>query len=172
MKESNTMKNKITEEQFREKYNLYAKELFRISLGYTRNKEDSEDILQNVFLKFISKERNFKTLADEKYWLIRVTINQSIDFVKSYYHKKIVLNDDIVLRISEKNSNYQIIEDIYYYLEKMPKKYKDILILHYFDDLSVIDISRILNISESAVKMRLKRARDYLKRKMEERKNV
>ncbi len=166
------MKSIITEEQFREKYNLYSKELFRISLGYTRSKQDSEDILQNVFLKYLKKERNFKTLNDEKYWLIRVTINESIDFMKSCYQKRIVLNEEIVLQSPDQNSNNKIIDDIYYHLKEMPKKYREILILYYFDDLSIFDISKVLNASESAVKMRLKRARDYLKNKMEESNNV
>lgn len=68
---------KISEEEFSKKYNMYSQLLFNISYGYTHNKEDAEDILQE-FMKYIKLNPSFPSEQEEKYLLIRVTINASI----------------------------------------------------------------------------------------------
>ena len=92
---------RMTEEQFELKYQMYSQDLFNVAYGYTRSIQDSEDIVQNVFIKLLQYDKEFKTSNDEKYWLIRVTINESINFVKSSYKKKIVLNEEIVRSTSD-----------------------------------------------------------------------
>lgn len=93
---------RMTEEQFELKYQMYSQDLFNVAYGYTRNVQDAEDIVQNVFIKLLQYEYSFRTNNDEKYWLIRVTINESINFVKSSHKKKIVLDEDIVRSTSDK----------------------------------------------------------------------
>ena len=159
---------RMTEEQFEEKYYLYSQELFNIAYGYTRNVQETEDIVQNVFIKFLQCNKRFETSNDELYWLIRVTINESINFVKSSHKKKIVLNDDIVHSTSDQTKekvDKALIEEI---VKILPEKYKTIIILFYFDNLKTAQISKLLNLPEPTVRKRLERGRNILKSKMEE----
>ena len=85
---------KISEKQFDYAYKEYAKELLYIAYGYTRNKEDSIDIMQNAYVALLESNKKFESNEHIKYFLIRVTINESINFVKSYFHKKVINNND------------------------------------------------------------------------------
>ncbi len=158
---------RMTEEQFELKYQMYSQDLFNVAYGYTRSIQDAEDIVQNVFIKLLQYEKEFKTSNDEKYWLIRVTINESINFVKSSYKKKIVLNEEIVRSTSDQTKENTDKEYLKYFVNELPDKYKSVVILFYFENLKTVEISELLKISEAAVRKRLERARDILKKKME-----
>lgn len=158
---------RMTEEQFEQKYSLYSQDLFNIAYGYTRCVQDAEDIVQNVFIKLLQNNKIFNTINDEKYWLIRVTINESINFVKSSHKKKIVLDEDIVRSTSDKTKENIDKDNIRFFIEQLPEKYKVVLILFYFENMKTVEISNLLDISEAAVRKRLERARDILKKKME-----
>ena len=162
--------HKISKEKFEEKYKLYSQELMNISFGYTRNKDDSLDVIQNVFYKFFNYNKTFPTLNDEKYWLIRVTINESKDLLRKKT-RITILDENEIDTISFKNNTDQERLKLYKLTEKveqLPEKYRVVTILYYYDSLSVNEIMKILNLSESAVKKRLERARTMLRKEMEE----
>lgn len=162
--------HKISKEEFEEKYKLYSQELMNISFGYTRNKDDSLDVIQNVFYKFFNYNKTFPTLNDEKYWLIRVTINESKDLLRKKT-RITILDENEIDTISFKNNTDQERLKLYKLTEKveqLPEKYRVVTILYYYDSLSVNEIMKILNLSESAVKKRLERARTMLRKEMEE----
>ena len=162
--------HKISKEEFEEKYKIYSQELMNISFGYTRNKDDSLDVIQNVFYKFFNYNKTFPTLNDEKYWLIRVTINESKDLLRKKT-RITILDENEIDTISFKNNTDQERLKLYKLTEKveqLPEKYRVVTILYYYDSLSVNEIMKILNLSESAVKKRLERARTMLRKEMEE----
>lgn len=158
----------LSRERFEKIYKLYSQELINISYGYTKNFDDSFDIVQNAFYKLFTSNKKFKTNNDEKYWLIRVTINESKDFLRK--KKKTTLVDTEILDTIQKDSknNNEKIQLLKMLIRKLPEKYKFVIILHYYDLLPIKEISIILNISENAVKKRLERARKMLKEEMEE----
>lgn len=158
---------RMTEEQFEQKYNRYSQDLFNVAYGYTRCVQDAEDIVQNVFIKLLQYEKTFNTTNDEKYWLIRVTINESINFVKSSYKKKIILNEEIVRLTSDQNKENNDKEILKYFVDMLPEKYKVVVILYYYENMKTVEISNLLKISEVAIRKRLERAREILKKKME-----
>ena len=92
-------------EYFNERYNMFKSELYSISYGYTMNKDDAEDVVQDVFMKYLKLHKEFPTLNDEKYYLIRMTINESLNLIKK--RKKIVYDDEVISytpdNLSEKN---------------------------------------------------------------------
>lgn len=157
----------LTEEQFEEKYNLYSQELMNISYGYTKNRDDSLDVIQNVFYKFFNNKIVFPSLVDEKRWLIRVTINECKDLLRK--KKKITFIDEETINTIQKeeydkNERSKLLEKI----DNLPSKYKVVIILFYYDLQSIKDIAIILKLSETAVKKRLERARNMLKKEMED----
>ncbi len=157
---------KITEQQFDYVYNEYAKEILNIAYGYTKNKEDSIDIMQNAYVALLKTNKSFESSEHIKYFLIRVTINESINFLKSHQYKRVIKNNEFVMNIPNKED--ELPYDLSKIVSILPEKYKTIIILHYYDDMKIKDISKILKISESAVKKRLERARNLIKEKIEE----
>ena len=145
----------MTEKEFEEKYKLYNKMLYSIIYGYTLNVDDAKDILQDVFIKYINMDKRFDSLDSEKYYLIRMTINMC----NNYYRM-----NKIIIRTSndyqdDKGSNYLLKRII----KELPQKYKEVIILYYYDSYDIKTIASILKLSESAVKKRLERARNKIK---------
>mgnify|MGYP001420208334 CR=1 FL=1 len=127
------------------------------------NKDDCEDILQEAFIKLCYHAPDFETDENEKRWIIRITINLCKNHVKNYWNKKkasIEDLDDYFYQEDEKKIMLDVIN--------LPAKYKACILLYYIAGYKISEIADILNISESAVKMRLKRGRDLLKIEMED----
>ena len=153
---------KISQEQFDFVYKEYAKELLQIAYGYTKNNEDSIDIMQNAYIAVLESNKGFESNEHIKYFLIRVTINESINFVKSYSKKKVLCNNDIIMNIPETKKD-ELPYDISEIVNTLPEKYKTIIVLYYYDGMKIKDISKVLKMKESAVKKRLERARNLVK---------
>lgn len=158
------MDKRDLEKEFDAKYNDYGKMLFKIAFLYVGNSADAEDILQDVFVKYLSGSYSFKDGNHEKAWFIRVTQNKSIDFLKRKGRKNISLDDISTFTYEKSSDSVDIIKEIL----ALPEKYKSSVILYYYNDYSVEEISKILKISKSAVKMRLKRSREILKTELED----
>lgn len=157
---------KISEQQFDYVYNEYAKELFNIAYGYTRNRDDSIDIMQNAYVTLLESNKTFESNEHIKYFLIRVTINESLDLLKSSHKKNVIRNNDFVVNSPEIKKE-ELPYDLSEIVNTLPEKYKTIIVLHYYDDMKIKDISNVLKISEPAVKKRLERARRFIKETIE-----
>ncbi len=153
---------KISEKQFDYVYNEYAKELYNIAYGYTRNRDDSIDIMQNAYVVLLESNKKFESNEHIKYFLIRVTINESLDLLKSASKKSVIKNNDVVVNFPETKKE-ELPYDLSEIVNTLPEKYKTIIILHYYDDMKIKDISNVLKISEPAAKKRLERARNLIK---------
>ena len=148
----------ISELEFENKYYLYKNTIYSIAFSYVHNTTDADDIVQDVFMKYL----NSKDLNNEKYWLIRVTINTCKTFVKRTWKQRVTLDEEQIIRTpDEQNTNNGLFEIVY----NLPQIYKEVIILHYYENLSIDDISKTLKISISAVKKRLERARNIIKEK-------
>lgn len=161
--------NKSVKSEFSEKYSLYGEMLYKIAFLYLGNSYDAEDVLQEVFIKLLYGNQSFKSPEHEKAWLIRVTQNKCRDALKSAGRKNTSLvfdNSDFSLGFCENKSDIHM--DILNKILQLPNKYKTAVILYYYYDYSVRDVAAALKISNSAAKMRLKRAREILKIELEE----
>ena len=160
----------MNKEEFKEKYDLYSQELMNISYGYTKNKEDSLDIIQNVFYKLFVNDKVFESNDDEKYYLIRLTINECKDLIRKK-SKIVSLNNNLINKIpltNDSNNEDLKLEKLALKVKELNNKYKTVIILFYYDSLPIKEISKILNLSVNTIKKRLERARNILKKKMEE----
>lgn len=160
----NLFKNEKHEFAFDTIYDLYADTLFRLSYSYMKNKEDAEDVVQEVFTKYFCGLHFPMNPEQEKAWFLRVTINQCNDALRK---KKYRLHEslDYVHEIAHKEEDDT--GHLYSALDKLSEKYKGVIILHYLEGYSVEEIADILRLSKSAVKMRLKRGREFLKEELE-----
>ena len=119
-----------------------------------------------MYLKLLRSNKEFGKFEECFYYLIRMTINESIDLIRVNKNKTI-LNDDIIMKTPSQNTDKSI-HDIDKAIDSLPVKYKKIVILYYYDLMKTKDIAIVLNLSDAAVRKRLERARllmkDFLER--------
>lgn len=168
-----TIMRNISNEQFNEKYYLYKPMIYRIAYSYVHSKIDSEDIVQDVFIKYLETDQYFQTLDNEKYWLIRVTINTSLSFLRKTWKQRVFLDDEMINKTIDSSTNIRFNEEenMFEIIYHLPHKYKEVIILYYYEDLSINQISTILKITTSNVKKRLERARNIIRKKEKKHEN-
>ncbi len=145
-------------------YELYSPDIYRLIYSYTLNKVDAKDILQETFLRLYKNlEKLPKDDTQIKKWLIKVASNQSKNFLKSYWytHTKTLSDEDFNSKLSQEEKDTLVISS------KINKKYRIPIYLYYYEGYSIEEIADILKISKSAVKLRLSRAREKIKKEME-----
>jgi RNA polymerase sigma-70 factor (ECF subfamily) len=139
----------------------YKDTVFRISLSYLGNTYDADDVVQEVFMKLYITTKHFATDDHVRYWLIRVTINTCKNLLRSSWKTKNVALDQVTEPIAVFEQSEQ--EDLYQAVMELPEKYRTVLYLYYYEELSTKEIARLLKITVSSVTTRLSRARDQLK---------
>lgn len=139
----------------------YSNMVYRLAIARTKNKEDAEDVFQDVFLKLSKKLPDFQDETHEKAWLIRVTINLTNNLFQSAHYKRTVPLEEDLRFEDEQMSN------VYFQVLNLPMKYRTIIHLFYYEGFSIKEIASILHTNENTVKTRLSRAREQLKHKLE-----
>ena len=133
----------------------YFDMIYKLALSQTRSRETADDVVQDVFLRFLKSDKQFENEEHIKAWLIRVTVNRSKDMF-SALRRTLPVIEDITFHDEEKS-------DVYYAVQELPQKYRAVIHLFYYEDLSVAQISKYLKIKESTVKSQLSRGREMLR---------
>lgn len=147
----------------------YSKLVYRLAYARTHNVHDAEDITQDVFLKYIRLKKSFCSEEHRKAWLIKVTVNAGKSFVTSAWFRHRAELDET----QEDTETVDMPEEseIDYAIKELPKKYREIIYLFYYEDLPIKRICDMLNMKESTAKSLLHRARGLLKDKLKEEQN-
>ena len=176
----------------------YSNDIYRIALLKMKNVSEAEDIFQNVFIKLYTCDKTFESDMHIKAWLLKVTVNECINALKSTWNSKVVksVNDN-----SEYDDNSSIttidnttytsphglastsymplntstykefdIDSMYVWeiVARLPQKYRDVIYLFYHEQYSTDEIADILDISTPNVRTRLKRAREILRKEVKD----
>ncbi|MEC5424742.1 sigma-70 family RNA polymerase sigma factor [Virgibacillus sp. C22-A2] len=164
---------KVTEDLFYDLVNQYGEELIRVAYLYVKNSFVAEDIVQEVFMSAFEQIQKFKGKSTYKTYLYRITINKCHDYFRSWSYKNMVLSETITnfIRSSDKTEEKIIMKDEAYTVGKtvlsLPLKYREVIILYYYKDFSINEITKMINCSQNTVKTRLRRARMKLRGKLE-----
>ena len=161
---------RLTNEDFESLINEHSQMLFKIAYSYTKNTFDSQDIVQEVFVKFYRVRNSFENEEHIKNWLIRVTINKSLNALKQN-KKELLVGGEYINNLSETSEVDEKNEEIRECVLALKDSYKTVIILYYYDNYSIKEIASFLKISENNVKVRLNRARVKLKEIIYERKD-
>ena len=153
-------------QQLNDAYDKYADMLYHLSLSHMQNREDAEDVVQEVFCKYYSKPPTFTDEAHEKAWFLRVTINQCHDHLRHRNLRMYTPLHEIEEISAQTGVQDETALDVMHYLSFLPEKYRIVVILHYLEGFSVEEVAATLAIGKSAVKMRLSRARALLQDKI------
>ena len=144
----------------------YADMVYRLACLNTNNKETAEDVFQTVFLKLVSHQESIISEEHLKAGLIRVTINQCKSVATTAWNRKRASYEDAMLM--EEPEEQEDFSDVYEAVRELPDKYRDVIHLFYYEQLTVKDIAGILDTKEATVKTWLSRGRKLLGEKLKE----
>lgn len=150
----------------------YENKLLRYARKFLLNSDDSRDLVQDVFMKAYANLRSFDTKRKFSSWLYRIAHNEFINALKkrSIFPTIPLPDTDIILpsllsrTVEEAAIDREARRDIDRGLDELDPKYREPLILYYFEELSYQEIADILQIPPATVGVRLKRGRDMLKK--------
>ena len=141
----------------------YANLVYRVAFTMLKNQSDAEDIFQDVFMKLCTENVSFISEEHQKAWIIRVTKNKCLDFLKRSCNKTSTeLDENIEYKTKEDKTG--IIDEVL----KLPDKYRIVIYLFYFEGYKISEMSSILEINESTLKSQLVKAREMLKESLKE----
>ena len=144
----------VKKEKQIKKYIVENKEsLYRFAYSYVRNEDDALDIVHDAICKSLISISTLKNIDNIKSWIYQIVSNCAIDYIRKN-KKYVAISDDI----EESNAiGYDTYEDIDLQeaLERLPEKYRIVIILRYFEDMKIGDIAQILKENENTIKTRL-----------------
>jgi RNA polymerase sigma-70 factor (ECF subfamily) len=169
----------------RDKYRIlverYQQMVFRTCIGFLHNKDDADDLTQDVFIQAFQSLSKFKGNASFLTWIYRIAVNASLNKVRRSNKKLFLQRFENILRgkrnepeipipESENPENLMILDEqrkwVQIALNNLPENQRTAIILSKYDDLSQKEIAEILNLTEGAVEALLQRAKANLRNKL------
>lgn len=134
----------------------YSGSMFRYAYSYCGSRADAEDIVQEAFYRYLVKKPVFRDENHEKAWFLRVTINLSQNYVRTFWHRKVdALEDDIPDVTNDEKEIWDLVH-------QLPDKYRVVIELHYWEGYSLNEIAVILKKNPSTVGTWFERAKRLL----------
>ena len=164
-----------------ELYTKYGKLVYNLSLQYVQNKEDAEEITQDVFVAIHLSIDGFKEQSKISTWIYRITINKSLDFIRSKNRKRrfavltsLFFADGNEAHVETSHFNNpgvlmeqkEKLQHIYQFINELPPNQKTALILNKLENKSQQEIAEIMNLSPKAVESLIQRAKVGLEKKI------
>jgi RNA polymerase sigma-70 factor, ECF subfamily len=151
----------------------YVNDIRKIVFSYVKNHHAMEDITQEVFLSAYNNLEHFRGDSSVKNWLIKIAVNKSKDYLRSWQYRRVQVTNWLAKEELDKNDvELKVIinfrdKELANIIMELPVKYREVIILYYYQDLDTNEISSLLNLSVNTVKTRLIRGRDLLKRRFD-----
>ena len=138
----------------------YADMIKHICFVYMKNESDTEDVFQDVFLKYALFSEPFQSEEHKKAWLIRVTVNRCKDLLRSFFRRYTCsLDEAMTVAAPERGDHSHVLEAVV----RLPDKYKILVYLHYYEGYSAVEIAGILHKNVNTVYTHLARAKTELR---------
>lgn len=141
-------------------YIKYRDRVFAVGFNYFRNSMDADDVVQETFLKLLRSNKDFESEEHLRNWIMKVAVNECKRVtLSSWFKRKESLDDYADKLIFEEAGDRDLFENVM----RLPKNYRQVTHLFYYEGYSVKEIAGILGIRETTVTTRLSRARKKLK---------
>ncbi len=152
-----------SEQEVNRAIDQYSDMIYRLCMIHLKNYADTEDVFQTVFLKYVLSSVSFESEEHEKAWFIRVTINACKDLIKCFFRSHTTSLDEVIKHPAALPPDYrEVLEAVL----SMPQKYRDVVYLHYFEDYTAPQISKILNKNVNTIYTLLTRSKIMLREKL------
>lgn len=141
--------------------------LLKVAYLYVKNEATAEDIVQDVFIAFYQKQEQFRQESSLRTYLVKMTVNRSHDYLRSWKSKRLTLFEKITGRTTAvtpekeflaKSTKRELVEALF----TLSVAYREVLILYYFEDMTTVEIAQLVSCPEATVRTRLQRARKQL----------
>ena len=143
----------------------YSGMILRLCFTYSLGRADAQDICQNVFLKLLQSDRRFDSEGETRAFIIRITINECKDVLKSGWRRRSVPLDELIERevpfLPEENTG------VLAAVQRLPVKYREAVYLYYYEGYNAEEIAAMVGAKPAAVRQRLARAREKLRKELE-----
>lgn len=150
------------EKSFLATYNKYVDMIYRLCFSFLKNKEDTEDAVQSVFLKYIKSRKKFESENHEKAWFIVTSSNTCKDMLRQPWRHTVGIDDyDLA-----SNANDTVDNDVCIAIMELPPKYKTVVYLYYYEGYKTQEIAGILHRPSSTIRNYLTEARRHLKKEL------
>lgn len=149
--------------EFCEQVKAYRYQLYVVAFTILRNEEDAQDAVCSAILKGYEHIEQLKNSTKFKAWMITITKNEAL---KLKGRRLELPGDDKLEELLEPVRDHY--NELWDCVQKLPEEYRLVIVLYYYNELSLRDIAKILNIPMGTVKSRLSRGRDFLKQALEE----
>ncbi|WP_181884516.1 sigma-70 family RNA polymerase sigma factor [Neobacillus piezotolerans] len=161
-----------TAKLFKQLMDLYTEKVYLLAYSFVKDRGLAEDISQEVFLKVYKYLDRYRGEAELGTWIYRITVNTSKDFLKKKSWKQLLLQKSFFEGLKRTEStetsffkadqNEQLLQTVL----TLPVKYREVIVLFYFYDVTIHKLAEMLHLNTNSVKTRLSRGRDILKRKL------
>ena len=151
-----------SEQEVNRAVDRYADLIRRLCMIYLKNEADTEDIFQTVFLKYVLSSVSFENEEHEKAWFVRVTINACKDLLKSFFRSRTTSLEVLMELPAEMPEEHREVLDA---VLSLPRKYREVIYLHYYEGCSAPQISRILGKNVNTIYTLLTRSKHMLREK-------
>lgn len=143
----------------------YSGMILRLCFTYSLGRADAQDICQNVFLKLLQSDRRFDGEGETRAFIIRVTINECKDVLKSGWRRRSVPLDELI----EREVPFLPSEDtgVLAAVQRLPVRYREAVYLYYYEGYNAEEIAAMAGAKPAAVRQRLARAREKLRKELE-----
>lgn len=143
---------------------MYQDNLFAVAFNICQNTQDAEDVIQDTFVQYYTTKKEFDNEEHIRAWLIRVAVNKAKNVTRTFWRRNKVSIEDFMETLAfETPKSKTLFETVM----QLPKKYRIVIHLYYYEDYAVSEIADILKLSESNVKTRLSRGRAMLRKELE-----
>ena len=145
----------------------YGEYVYHLAYIYVKNKENAEEIVQDVFYNFGKKQEQFRGDAHIKTYLTRMTINRSYDELRKL-KRRAILQTILPFTKQEPSAEKVVVKDAIGNSVKdavfnLTIAYREVIILYYYEDYTIREIANLLHTNENTVRTRLRRAKEQLK---------
>lgn len=148
-----------TDEEIAAIYHRHVDTVYRICFSFMKNAADTEDMVQETFLKMIANGRQFASENHEKAWLIVTASNTCKDALK-HWSRQTENIDNCQIPASAPFHDNSMLDAIL----MLPVKYKEVVYLYYYEGYTTAEIAKILHCPKSTIRNRLAKARKLLKK--------
>lgn len=150
----------ISREQAERVIETWSDTVYKLAFAQMRNRSDADDVYQEVFLRYVRNHPAFESPEHEKAWLLRVTLNCCKKLWAAPWRRHDVPLEETIQ--ADTPENHYLTEE----LKRLPQKYSAVLHLFYWEDMTIDEISRLLELRPGTVKSRLSRGREMMRENM------
>ena len=154
-------------QRFDDLYQKYAGIVFRTAYNLLLNKDDAEDIVQEVFIKYFISNKTFNDDNHEKAWILTVTANLSKNVLRSKSRQNLELDDTIKIvdnKFEKATANHLDLEEA---MKKLTANQRLVIYLFYYEQIPIKNIAKIMKSNENTIKSHLLRAKSKMKTYLE-----